>query len=359
MPERVRKLLHLLELARPELLLAVTGNVWLMTVLAWRVEPVARRNPTLEQLGLPLSLLIGAVVACGLAGCGMALNDALDARHDRTFAPTRPIPAGRVNLRLAIAAAMAGLLGVLAAASLFGRDSLFLALLAGAGVVLYNISGRFVPSVGVVSLGLLHALTMAIPNPRLSFGWPIVLVLTHTMACAAVRHLLAGKRPRFSAADAVAICLGWGFWVMLGVHVIGRRGGGASGAEPLSSGIGFAPVLAVAGFVLTAAWVLRGDKRPGRALRVRATRFARLSTLWMLLYAAAWSVSVGAWGMAGVCVGLWLAGVLMVGVDAGTDAIGSGPIPRYHVVPIGRTTASLLRGNARRDITSSSTSRRR
>lgn len=82
---------------------------------------------------------------------GMASNDLFDAPRDRTRAPSRPIPAGRVSLKEAArASAVLALLSLAAAA--WAR-----ALVPAAGVVvlatLYNAGGKRIPVAGNLLMG--------------------------------------------------------------------------------------------------------------------------------------------------------------------------------------------------------------
>jgi 4-hydroxybenzoate polyprenyltransferase len=300
-----RRLIHFLELARVELLLAATSNVWLMTFFAIELAPAHgqanRRSEALDSLGLTASLVLVTLVALGLTGCGMAMNDVLDARHDRAFAPGRPIPAGRVDVTMAISAAMLGMLVGLAAAVPLGKMSMVMALLVAAGMLFYNLTGRFVPAVGIVSLGLITAASMLLPNPRPVLVWPIVLAMTHVMAAASLRHYLAGKRPRLSAIDGWGLCIGWAFWTLLLVGLISNhQPGGWPPPAPGSGGLGVAglirsfwagPVVAIFGFVIVSWLTLRGRMAQVRSRRDAGRSFARLSALWLIIYNAAWLFS--------------------------------------------------------------------
>jgi 4-hydroxybenzoate polyprenyltransferase len=336
-----RKLLDWMEMGRFELALAAVGNVWLMTFLAFGVEPVWRRNAALEQLGLGWALVAGAVMALGLAGCGAALNDVLDVRHDRAFAPTRPIPSGRVRQTTAVAVAMISLVAGVAAAGFFGQVSVIVALVTALGIVFYNLTGRFVPSVGVVSLGLLQAMSMTIPNPQLAFGWPIWLTMTHVMACSTVQHVLGGKRPRISSRDAWAICLGWIFWSMLLVGIIGARestatqGAHATSLHLATPSIWVGPAVAVVAFVVVGVWMLHGRTTPGRGRRSAAGRFTQLSMLWMLVYAAGWLLSAELWWQGALMLGLFVVGWglarvqrVLTGAEEATSGFQVGPSAR-------------------------------
>ncbi|MEI7876826.1 MAG: hypothetical protein WCI96_02775, partial [Planctomycetota bacterium] len=86
----VRKTLAAIEISRLSVAFGAVANVWLMILLA-------RADPRLAELSVatqPLARALGAgaLVAIGFLAFGAALNDFLDAKHDRAFAPDRPLP---------------------------------------------------------------------------------------------------------------------------------------------------------------------------------------------------------------------------------------------------------------------------
>jgi hypothetical protein len=298
MKNRPHTLTHLRELVRPDFVAAMVSGQWLMVFLAFYIEPEVRRNPALTSLGVVGALGLSAVVAGGLAVFMLALNDVLDARHDRAFAPTRPIPSGKITQRLALALAMAGLLSALGASVAFGPVSVEIALVAASAIVFYNVAGRFVPSVGIVTLGLVLGLMMVIPNPRLAFAWPILLTMTHVIATATLRYFLAGKRPRLTPINGWGICVGWAFWILVVLALIRVRDGETMSYELGQIWIG--PAVAVVGFSLVA-WLMLGPTSlaPG-ARRATAARFTRLAAAGLIVFDASWLLSAGRWWQAGV-----------------------------------------------------------
>lgn len=269
-----RKAVHHLRLARFDLFAAAVGSLWLMLWLAPAVESAGRVNPAIGRLGSAGSLGLGTLIAAGLVGGYLWMNRAT---------------------RLA----MAMLLGAVAAAMAFGPVSGVLALLVAAGIVMHNVVGRYVPAVGIVAAGLLWAAGMAIVNPHLGFGHPIALAMTHVMACAVLVHIYERRRPMLSTESGVLIGVGWAFWILLGVSLIGqRRQTITAGGEHALIWIG--PMAALAAWVVVAAIMVR--------LRVDAARLRRAAALWLLVYAAGWLVGAGLPGRAAAVVGLAFAG---------------------------------------------------
>ncbi len=293
MANQPNKLHSLLRLTRPEMMPALVSGLWMMVFLAYGVEPAERRNPALDEMGWGLALLGSAVIACGLGVFMAALNDALDARHDRAFEPDRPIPAGRVTQRAALGLAMVGLLAALGVSVAFGQLSMLLALTAAGAIVFYNVAGRFVPAVGVVTLGLVIGVTLVIPNPRLAFAWPILLTMTHVIAAATLRYWLAGKRPRLTPINGWGICVGWVFWILVVIVLIRVRG-----QDIAHEGLGWVwlgPTIAAIGLICFI-WLLLGPSAlHPKARRGTAVRFTSLAIGGLILIHAAWLASAGLW----------------------------------------------------------------
>ncbi len=305
---RWRKLVQLIELARFDLLFSIISNSWLVVFLAFSLEPAGSRNTSLIQLGLLKALTLATLTSGGLAGFGLALRDILNARHDRAFAPARPIPSGRVHIQHAAAVGILSLLVAMAAAIPLGKLSLATALLASGGILFYHFAGRFIPSIGIVCLGLVQVLTMSIPNPQLSFAWPILLTMTHSMACASLRYFLAGKRPRISCTDGWLLLIGWSFWTMVLIGLMSARGNWIGPAVKL---IWAGPTLSAIIFVLLTFWLVSGNLAAARPRRVAANRFVRLSVVWLMVYDASWLVSAGLYMQSSAIVLLFTASILM------------------------------------------------
>jgi hypothetical protein len=283
----VQKLVHLLELARPELVCAAVSNSWMIVILSrhWG------QNPTLEAMPLWLAMLLAAVVSAGLAVYAMAINDLLDVRHDRVFARHRPLPAGRLALTTAVVVATVALLAALLAAAFLDRASILLCLLAASGILFYNTTGKFLPATGVVTLGLICAVNMLIPAPLLGFTWPVWLAMTHVMGCAALVHHQSGKRPRLLGDHWWVPWAGWAFWTLALMGVMSYRNALWLHGQP---NIWVGPLLAVALFaVLVRRAMIVGSRLPMRDRREYARRQGRLAVLWLIAYDAGWVFGAG------------------------------------------------------------------
>ncbi|MCZ6493698.1 MAG: hypothetical protein O6933_06420, partial [Planctomycetota bacterium] len=87
------KLITAIRLTRLTMAFGAVSDVWFVILLsgAQGSEVLAVGDAPRH---LAAALLAGAVVAIGLFAYGASLNDVLDVRHDSTFSPHRPIPAG-------------------------------------------------------------------------------------------------------------------------------------------------------------------------------------------------------------------------------------------------------------------------
>src|SRR6185369_8951096 len=127
-----KRTVDLLELARVPLVFTAISNAWVVIFLTGtEADPSpAHVNPALNQWPLWADLLLGLGVAAGLHTYGVALNDMLDARHDRVFSPTRPIAAGGLGHTSGIVMAVLSLLAALTASVFLGQAAILLTLLA-------------------------------------------------------------------------------------------------------------------------------------------------------------------------------------------------------------------------------------
>jgi len=289
---RWQKIIYVLQLARLEFLFASVSNLWLIVMLAPVVEPESRLSLPMADLSRIGAMGVTAVIAAGLAAFGIALNDVLDVRHDRTFSPQRPIPAGRVAMRMGVVLALVCLLAALLGGVWLGRSSAVICLMAAVGAILYNTTWKHLPATGIIALGLMWALSMFIPHPHMGFVWPVAMNMTHVMACATIVHYLRGKRPRFETGEWIMLASGWLFWTGMLVALAMQRGGAADGKWTTAI---IGPAIAFAMFAPIACWIVIRGWRPLRR-RVAATRrFARLAILWVILYDAAWMLSLSMW----------------------------------------------------------------
>lgn len=330
-----RQILTLLQLTRIALALAVVSNSWLIIFMTVYIEPPAGSNKAIESMPLALALVLGAVVAVGLHIYGVALNDVLDARHDRLFSPHRPIPAGRVRRTSAVVIAFVGLLAAILACVFLGHEAVLLAIIAAAGILFFNTTGKYLPAAGLLALALIRMLNMLIPNVHLGFAWPIWMMMTHVLAATALGYLLEDKRPRLGNREIILLALGWLLGTAAIVGYMLWRGTILAYGRPF---IWIGPAIAAAIFFTVSCAVVMRSRRlretggDGHGQRRRLGRaYMRLSILWLIVYDAAWLF----------CAGLIAPGVLHLMLFVSVYAILylTGPItavvgerPRYRLV---------------------------
>ncbi|MBT4531086.1 MAG: UbiA family prenyltransferase [Phycisphaerae bacterium] len=311
-----RKMIAALKLTRFSIAIGAIANIWLVLLITKNDSAYVGTN----IYGIPWwSALLGtAVVALGMCGYAASLNDTVDARHDVTFHPTRPIPSGWIPMAQAVVLMVCSLLIALLAASFLGAWPVRMGLLTAAAVLFYNIVGKHVPAVGLVSVGLIYASHMLIANIELTFTLPVWLVMTHAMVCAIAIYTLEDKRPKISFRGWMGIILGWIFWsVVLFSGPLARQG------TLLPKGMQITellwPLLAVALFVATIRWKMTHARTPLLA----AEKVRRYGSLWECLYATAWLMALQMYGPALFMLGFAVcsAAVVMI-VKESTGATG-------------------------------------
>jgi len=310
---RVRRLalriLTAIQLTRLTMAFGAVSDIWFVILFTRGVGQYDVLRMPVTQLPMATALLAGGVAAVGLFAYGASLNDILDVRHDAAFSPDRPIPAGRIRVSQAIVVTVGALIVAVLGGAWLGLGAACLTLLAAAGVLFYNAAGKYIPAVGAVTIGLVHAAHMLIPNHQLTFTLPVWLVMMHSMIIAAVVHIQEDKRPRLSRRTWVAIVLGGVVWsvVIIGAGALHEPGIWPTGVSLW--GLVY-PALAVFGFLCIAWWkvsVVSG--------RSAAEKLKRYGAMWQCLYGASWLLAVGLLQQA-----IWL-GILAVAGFAGMTLI--------------------------------------
>jgi hypothetical protein len=304
----LRRLSPALHLTRVTTAFAGIANIWF--VVLWTRAASPEFEPATHELrSRPLWVLLvgGAIVALGLFSYGMAMNDVLDLRRDRALRPDRPIPAGRMPLEAAVAVVIGSLLAAVLGSTVFGIASVVLTLVVAMAVLLFNATARFIPALGLVTLGLIYAGHMFIPNIHLRFTWPVWLVMTHALALGAVTHVVAGKTPPVSMRALVAAVAGWAFWSAALLALAARHD---PGSQPwpawVHQSVALWPALLAVVFIL---FVARRLQQFGVGARA-AEKIGRYGSLWIALYGCSWLVGHGAWPQAWVLIALTAAGFL-------------------------------------------------
>ena len=286
----LKRLVTAVQLTRLTIAFGAVSDLWLVILLTRADDSYFMVH--VYHMALAPALVAGVVVAVGLFAYGAALNDILDVRHDAAFSPERPIPAGRIKVGQAVVVTVGSLIVAVLGAAVLGGDvtgtwAVCIALLTAAGLLFYNATGKYIPAVGVVTIGLVHAAHMFIPNHELAFTLPVWLVMTHSMVIATAVHVLEDKRPRFNGRAIIVAVIGWAFWsvVILGAGARIEHGLWPADVSPLRLAY---PLLALGAFVVVARW--KTSRVTGR---VAAEKLKRYGAMWQSLYGAAWLLALG------------------------------------------------------------------
>lgn len=316
MPLPARQVMEALKLTRFSVAIGAIADIWLVMLITKTDSSYV--GTSVYLLPWWSALLASAVVAVGICAFAASLNDTIDARHDATFHPSRPIPSGWIPIAQAVVLLLCSLLIALLAASFLGAWPVRMGLLTAAAILFYNVVGKHVPAVGIVSVGLIYASCMLIANIELTFTLPVWLIMTHAMVCALAIYQLEDKRPRLSVRGWVGIFLGWLFWsLILFSGPLARTG------SLLPSGMAVTeliwPLASVAGFALTVRWKLSRAKNSLLA----AEKIRRYGALWECMYASSWLLALQLyWPAFWMCMFAVVSGIVVMLVKEATGATG-------------------------------------
>ena len=200
-----QRVFPLLQLTRMALVFTAISNslAALLLLAAWKARDDGQ---TLRDV-LPLEhVVVVALISIGLYGFGMSLNDIIDRRRDRQLAAHRPLPSGRVGVVTAhVICAMLGMMA-LAGGALYARRtgeasmSLFLVAGTGALIVFYDLAGKYLVALGLLTLGLIRFFHAVIPAPQLPLLWHPLLLLNHVTLLSLVAYQWEEKRPSLTRA---------------------------------------------------------------------------------------------------------------------------------------------------------------
>jgi len=284
------RLLALLQLTRAALAFTAIADAWTVLLLHSPDAP-----PSESTSWLVLKMIIIGVISFGLYGFGMSLNDLLDARHDRIFAPRRPIPSGRIRPRTAIIVSLFLLMLSLFAAALLGMLSInlsnlqrladlipwpFVFALATAILILfYDAAGKYLGGLGILTLGAIRGLHCLVGNPRTPLLFLSLFLLTHVFFVSLLAYRLENKRPRLGFWDVLWACIIYAGIVLTAVLYMNHRGVFSHPFVNLILG----PTCAA---LIYGAWAVYTLRKPHLSDRQKGDRLMLLGLFWLFAYDA-------------------------------------------------------------------------
>jgi hypothetical protein len=237
----------------------------------------------------PRAMIWMAVVSICLYAFGMTLNDIIDRRRDATTASDRPLPSGRLGLGTAhivcmMLLACGCLAGVLLSREL-PRGSLSLILLAGVAtlIIFYDLAGKYLISLGLITLGLIRFFHASLPAPTMPMPWHPILLLNHVTLISLVAYAWEQKRPTLTRRHVAITLSGLAAANALMIAALSKRFHDRPGdwLADLSIAPGLAwPALAAGVFVLVGLWIrasLGATRGAGKTLML-------VGLLWLIVY---------------------------------------------------------------------------
>lgn len=301
------RLLALLQLTRAALAFTAIADAWAVLLLR-----MPDQEPP-ESMGWTIvRMLIVSVISAGLYGFGMSLNDLLDARHDRLFAPRRPIPSGRIAPRTAIIVAVLLLMVSLMAAAAYTALGSLQGIVTGRGgkewvpwplvftfatailIVFYDATAKYLGAVGILTLGAIRSLHCLIGNPQTPLLFLSMFLLTHIFFVTLIAYRLENKRPRLRRWNLTVGVAGLVIGNGLAVWYMNLKG---TFEHPFAMML-LGPSAAMAAFAVWGVFVLRATSITARQ---KGDRIMLMGLFWLFVYDASMLLSNGQW-LAGLAV---------------------------------------------------------
>lgn len=289
-----QRLLTLLQLTRMALVFTAVAD-GLCTVLLAAQRRAAAQGTGLSQQLDARQIIAAAGVSIGLYGFGMALNDIIDRRRDQQISPGRPLPSGRMGLVAAhvvcgalLAAALGAGAWYSALAGGYGADwrPLVLVLWTAMLIAFYDLAGKYLVALGLLTLGLIRFFHALVPAPHVPLLWHPLWLLNHVTILSTVAYAWEEKRPPLKRRHVAAVLGGLAAIDVMLVGLVGTRrlpqAGGLAAALRIDSGL-IPPAVVTIVFVALGWFVRRRSATPrqaGQALML-------YGLLWLIVYDAA------------------------------------------------------------------------
>jgi len=291
-----QRLLTLLQLTRMALVFTAIADGLCTVMLSAQQRAQAAGNTLAAQLDAR-QVLAAAGISVGLYGFGMSLNDIIDRRRDSQISPHRPLPSGRVGVGAAHVVC-ASLLALAALSAWFysistgyGSMSVVLAVWTAMLIAFYDLAGKYLVALGLLTLGLIRLFHAVIPNPHVPLLWHPLWLFNHVAILSAVAYRWEEKRPPLTRRHWWAVVGGLLVVnVVLVTLVASRRGAAGPGvrASEVAAALRIEPGLALPALA-SLAFVALGSRLRRRSASSRDAGQALMlyGLLWLIVYDAA------------------------------------------------------------------------
>jgi 4-hydroxybenzoate polyprenyltransferase len=288
-----QRLLPALQLTRMALVFTAISNSLCSLLLALRRQ-VPDEQPLLPHIRLHEVILV-ALISIGLYGFGMSLNDIIDRRRDRQLAAHRPLPSGRIGLIAAHVICLSLAVLAILAATFYSRMgtlnmgymSLAVALLTGGLIAFYDLAGKYLVGLGLLTLGLVRFFHAVIPAPYLPLMWHPLFLFTHVTLVSTLAYAWEEKRPPLTP-------LHW-LTVLGGVLSVNGLAAASLSMRPQVQALhglwpmpGLTLPLLAAGVFVGVAWHIYHSSQ---SLREAGQRLMLAGLLWLIVYDSAFVVA--------------------------------------------------------------------
>jgi hypothetical protein len=300
-----QRILTLLQLTRMALVFTAISNGACEVLL--RAALASGNRPYVENLDLK-ALAAMSAISIGLYGFGMSLNDIIDRRRDSRIAAHRPLPSGRIKLVTAhaICVCLALLAGWGGAAyahwthDTTGSISFGLVIITGMMITFYDVAGKYLVALGLISLGLIRFLQAAIAAPMLPVIWHPLLLLDHVTILSAVAYNWEQKRPPLTRKHWGSVIgglagLNLGVIALFGWRLGDKTLGGL--LRELNVNGSLLPVAITIPLFIAIAWLVRRKNPTGSDAGQKIMLYG---LLWLIVYDAAFVAGYVGWMAAGI-----------------------------------------------------------
>jgi len=272
-----RRLLALLQLTRMALVFTAIADGYCTALLR---RDVFHDEDVLD----PRRMISIAAISVGLYGFGMSLNDIADRKRDLQIASHRPLPSGRVGLLTAHVISIFLAVGALGAGAAYSDllhdwSSFVLVIITGLLISFYDLAGKYLVGLGLLTLGLIRFMNALVPAPRMPVLWQPLLLLDHVAILSTVSYRWEEKRPALTKIHYWTVGAGLGLINAAVIALVyGRRGFNGLQLRPAL----LVPLAAVVVFIALAWFVRRrseNSKQAGQTIML-------YGLLWLIVYDA-------------------------------------------------------------------------